>query len=189
VNELGDDFPDLLRRAAGGDREAFAALWRATHPGLVRYLRVLCGPDNADDVASETWLKVIRGLDTFSGDEPAFRGWVAVIARNHATDLGRRSARRPEQLAPVMDEHDAGVVEDTADLALELLSTEQALRLVAGLPAGVAEMVALRVVVGLDVAEVARIVGKTPGAVRVAVHRGLRALAAQLDADTTSGPM
>jgi RNA polymerase sigma-70 factor (ECF subfamily) len=189
VNELGASFADVLSRASTGDREAFAELWRATHPGLVRYLRVVCGPDDADDVASEAWVKVIRGLGTFSGDEPAFRGWVAVIARNHARDLGRRSARRPEQLAPAPEEHGAGVAEDTADVALERLSTDDALRLVAALPAGVAEMVALRVVVGLDVAEVARIVGKTPGAVRVAVHRGLRALAAQLGADTSTGPV
>ncbi len=189
MNELGPAFADVLGRAAAGDREAFAELWRATHPGLLRYLRVLCGPDNADDVASDTWLKVVRGLGSFHGDESAFRGWVVVIARNHATDLNRRSARRPEQLLPTMPERDADLAQDTADLAIEQLSTEAALRLVADLPAAVAELVTLRVVVGLDVAEVARIVGKTPGAVRVAVHRGLRTLAAQLDAGAPTGPL
>jgi RNA polymerase sigma-70 factor (ECF subfamily) len=179
VSELGTAFPDVLRRAASGDREAFGQLWRATHPGLLRYLRVLCGPDNADDVASDTWLKVIRGLGSFSGDEAAFRGWVAVVARNHATDLGRRSNRRPELLASEPPEPVADLAQDTAELALEQLSTESALRRLAELPPGVAEMVALRVIVGLNVADVARIVGKTPGAVRVAVHRGLRTLAVQ----------
>ena len=60
------------------------------------------------------------------------------------------------------------------------------LRLVAELPTGVAEMVALRVIVGLDVADVARIVGKTPGAVRVALHRGLRTLAGRYGSNTPS---
>jgi RNA polymerase sigma-70 factor, ECF subfamily len=189
VNELGPAFADVIARAATGDRAAFGELWRVTHPGLVRYLRVLCGPDNAEDVASDTWLKVIRGLGSFSGDESAFRGWVAVIARNHATDLGRRSNRRPELLLPAMHDHDAGLARDTADLAIEQLSTEAALRLLADLPASVAELVALRVVLGLEVAEVARIVGKTPGAVRVAVHRALRTLAAQLDAGAPTGPL
>jgi RNA polymerase sigma-70 factor (ECF subfamily) len=186
VSELGTAFPDLLRRAASGDRDAFAELWRATHPGLLRYLRVLCGPDDAEDVASDTWLKVIRGLGSFSGDESAFRGWVAVVGRNRATDLGRRSNRRPELLAPEPPEPVAELAQDTADLAIEELSTEAALRLVAELPTGVAEMVALRVIVGLDVADVARIVGKTPGAVRVAVHRGLRTLAGRYGSNTPS---
>jgi len=182
VNELGDDFADVLRAAAAGDRPAFARLWESAHPGLVRYLRVVCGPD-AEDIASETWMKAMRGLATFSGDEPSFRGWLAVIARNHLADVRRRATRRPEQLHPEIDDQALPLSGDAAELALEQLSTEQALRLVASLPPAMAEMVALRVVVGLDVAQVAQIVGKSPGAVRVAVHRGLRALAGQMDPD------
>jgi RNA polymerase sigma-70 factor (ECF subfamily) len=66
---------------------------------------------------------------------------------------------------------------------METLSTEAALTLLAGLPQAQAEVVLLRVVVGLDVAQVARIAGKPPGTVRVLVHRGLRRLAKQLAAD------
>jgi RNA polymerase sigma-70 factor (ECF subfamily) len=55
--------------------------------------------------------------------------------------------------------------------------TARALRLVATLPAGQAEMVMLRVVAGLDVADVAELVGKKPGTVRVTVHRALQTLA------------
>jgi RNA polymerase sigma-70 factor (ECF subfamily) len=180
VNELGEDFAEVLRAAAAGDRPAFARLWASAHPGLLRYLRVVAGPD-AEDVASETWMKAMRNLEAFSGDEPSFRGWLAVIARNHLADVRRRAARRPEQLDPEVDDQGLRPSPDTAELAMEQLSTDEALRLVAGLPPAVAEMVALRVVVGLDVAQVAEIVGKKPGAVRVAVHRGLRTLAGQLD--------
>lgn len=82
------------------------------------------------------------------------------------------------------------VAPDTADVAAERLSTEHALRLIAELPAEVAEMVALRVLLGLDVAAVAKIVGRRPGAVRVAVHRGLRRLAARLaERDVTLAPL
>jgi RNA polymerase sigma-70 factor (ECF subfamily) len=180
VNELGEQFADVLRLAAAGDRSAFAQLWSSAHPGLLRYLRITAGPD-AEDIASETWMKAMRNLPSFSGDEPSFRGWLAVIARNQLADVRRRSTRRPEQLNAEIDDQSMLPGPDTADLALEQLSTEEALRLVAGLPPAVAEMVALRVVVGLDVTQVAEIVGKKPGAVRVAVHRGLRALAGQLD--------
>jgi RNA polymerase sigma-70 factor, ECF subfamily len=60
--------------------------------------------------------------------------------------------------------------------AAEREATAAALRLVASLPPEQAEMVMLRVVAGLDVATVSDLVGKTPGAVRVAVHRALKSL-------------
>jgi RNA polymerase sigma-70 factor (ECF subfamily) len=177
---LGDRFEAVLRAAAAGDNEAFGELWRAAHPPLLRYLRVMCG-DAADDVASETWLRAIPALDRFSGDENAFRGWLVVVARNHYRDLARRAARRPEDLSADMAEHlSAAGAADTADAVLERRSTAAALRLVATLPPDQAELVVLRVVVGLDVADVARIVGRSPGAVRVAVHRALRTLADRL---------
>jgi RNA polymerase sigma-70 factor (ECF subfamily) len=69
---------------------------------------------------------------------------------------------------------------DTAALAAETLSTEAALRLINTLPPDQAEAVLLRVVVGLDAATAASVLGKRAGAVRVAAHRGLRALARQL---------
>jgi RNA polymerase sigma-70 factor, ECF subfamily len=176
VTDLGDEFPPILARAVAGDQKAFEVLWRSTHPRLVRYLRVLCGAQ-AEDVASEAWLKAIRALDSFDGDEQGFRGWLVVIARNHARDLARFDARRPETLSPDPTPDHGGLEPDTADVAMDRLSTRAALSLVASLPPAQAEMVALRVVIGLDVAEVAAIVGRSPGAVRVAVHRGLRTLA------------
>jgi RNA polymerase sigma-70 factor (ECF subfamily) len=180
VDVLGERFPAVLAAAVDGDPVAFAELWRATHPPLLRYLRVLCGAD-AEDIASETWLKVMRGLGTFAGDEPAFRAWLTVVARNHARDVARKAARRPEVLTDEAPPPPASAgAPDAADLALERLGTEQALKLLATLPPAQAEMVALRVVVGLEPVEVARIVGRSAGAVRVAVHRGLATLAAQL---------
>jgi len=66
---------------------------------------------------------------------------------------------------------------------LESLDTERALALVARLVPLQAEVIVVRVVAGLDVESVARLVGRTPGAVRVAAHRGLRRLAQILAAE------
>jgi RNA polymerase sigma-70 factor, ECF subfamily len=180
VNDLGADFPLVLSGAVAGDRSAFAQLWRSAHPGLLRYLKVVCGED-AEDVASQTWLKVIRTLPTFTGDESSFRGWLAVIARNTAIDHVRRASRRHEIPEATVADHRVDTAPDAADEALDALSTQKALDLVATLPPPVAEMVMLRVVFGLDVAQVAALVGRTPGAVRVAVHRGLKSLATTLE--------
>jgi RNA polymerase sigma-70 factor (ECF subfamily) len=185
VNELGEAFPAVLAAAAAGDPNAFAQLWRATHPLLLRYLRVTAG-DTAEDVASETWLKVMRNLDSFSGDEQAFRAWLTVVARNAARDHVRAAVRRPETPTADLPPSRASVP-SAADEALERLGTESALRLLATLPPAQAEMVALRVVVGLEPVEVARIVGRNPGAVRVAVHRALATLAQRLAAGAADG--
>jgi len=182
VNELGEAFPAVLAAAAAGDPDAFAELWRTTHPLLLRYLRVTWS-DTAEDVASETWVKVIRNLKSFTGDEQAFRAWLTVVARNTARDHARAAGRRPELLTAELPALPA-TGPDAAEEALERLGTENALRLLATLPPAQAEMVALRVVLGLEPVEVARIVGRNPGAVRVAVHRALATLAERLTAGT-----
>ncbi len=182
MNEVGEAFPAVLAAAVAGDPDAFAQLWRATHPLLLRYLRVTAG-DAAEDIASETWLKAMRNLGTFSGDEQSFRAWLTVVARNTMRDQARAATRRPEvPAAELPPGRESGP--DAADEALERLGTEQALRLVATLPPAQAEMVALRVIVGLEPAEVARITGRNPGAVRVAVHRALATLATRLSGRT-----
>jgi RNA polymerase sigma-70 factor (ECF subfamily) len=177
----------VLAAAVAGDPDAFARLWRATHPLLLRYLRVTAG-EAAEDVASETWLKAIRNLGTFSGDEQSFRAWLTVVARNTLRDQVRAASRRPEtpaaELPPTRE-----AAPDAADQALERLGTEEALRLVATLPPAQAEMVALRVVVGLEPAEVGRITGRSPGAVRVAVHRALATLATRLSGRAPERPI
>ncbi|WP_232241322.1 RNA polymerase sigma factor [Kutzneria sp. 744] len=178
------DDPSAALRAAqeDGDEDAFRVLYRAVQPNLLRYLRVLVG-DDAEDVASEAWLHIARDLATFRGDLDGFRGWAATIARNRALDHLRQQRRRPvsseqdEQLAEVPAR------EDTAESAVNAIGTDEALALIATLPRDQAEAVLLRVVMGLDAAGAARVLGKRAGAVRTAAHRGLRKLADLVDTD------
>ena len=152
-------------------------VWRELHPPLLRYLTV-CGDEAPEDVASETWMHVVRGLSGFSGDATAFRSWLFTIARHRAIDQGR--ARRRKPVVPVRDVVSREVVPSAEEEVVAKDATARALELVATLPPAQAEMVMLRVVAGLEVADVARLVDKTPGAVRVAVHRALQSLAGQV---------
>jgi RNA polymerase sigma-70 factor, ECF subfamily len=179
---IGPEFPAVLGAAAGGDEEAFGRLWRDLQPRLLRYFMV-AAPVAAEDLASETWLGVIRGLDRFQGNEPAFRAWVFTIARHEVLDWRRRAARRPIADLPMSDLADQVAPDDPAATVVEGFSTRAALRVIATLPADQAEAVALRVVAGLEVNRVAAIMGRRPGTVRVLAHRGLRRLAERLDAD------
>ena len=176
---IGAAFGIRLAEAQGGDEDAFACLFRDVQPALLRYLRITA-PGAADDVASETWLQVVAGLAGFSGGENAFRAWLFTIARHRAIDWGRSQARR--RTVPLAESDSAELtVPDAAEAALERISTRAVLARVSALPPDQAEIILLRVVAGLDATEVARIVGKSPGAVRVAAHRGLRRLAAAAD--------
>lgn len=174
---LGEDFSSLLERARGGDESAFAVLFRDLQPALIRYLRVLAS-GAAEDLAAETWFEVAKGLARFSGEERGFRAWAMTIARHRHVDWVRSWSRRPQEVASTEVYAEPGSGGLGADhLAMENLSLEAALRLVALLPASQAEVVVLRAVVGLSVEEVAEVVGRAPGAVRVSAHRGLRRLA------------
>jgi RNA polymerase sigma-70 factor, ECF subfamily len=182
---IGPEFPAVLEAATRGDEEAFGRLWRDLQPRLLRYFMVAV-PAAAEDLASETWLAVVRSLGRFRGNEPAFRAWVFTIARHELLDWRRRAARRPIEDVPVTGLTDMAAMaapDDPAASAMEGLSTRAALAMVATLPADQAEAVVLRVVAGLDVDRVAAIMDKRPGTVRVLTHRGLRRLAERLDAD------
>lgn len=189
-----DDFRDhdepmtelelALVAAREGDEAGFATLWRDLHPRLLRYLRVR-GDEGAEDLAAETWMHVVKGLAAFEGGLADFRAWLFTIARHRAIDQGRARSRGLS-VVPVADPAEAAARETTApsaeDDAAENRATAAALRLVATLPPAQAEMVMLRVVAGLDVAHVARLLDKRPGAVRVGVHRALKTLS------RTAGP-
>ncbi|WP_213451436.1 RNA polymerase sigma factor [Rhizomonospora bruguierae] len=173
---------DLLRAfeaARAGNEAGFTLLWRALNPPLLRYLQAVAG-GAAEDVASETWLQVTRSLPEFTGDATAFRVFLFRVGRNRAIDELRRVGRRREEprahgAEPYRD--DPPPAPDAATTALERGEMRWAVRLLASLPREQAEAVMLRVVAGLDVAETARVLGKRPGAVRVAAMRGLRRLA------------
>lgn len=177
------DFGTQLRAAQAGDEAAFALLFRAVQPPLLRYLRSLTynlADGTADDVAAETWVQVVRGLDRFRGDEQGFRAWVFTIARARLTDSRRRSDRLPvpQGVEPTVAEVALPSAADTVEV---MFTTERALALVRSLPRPQAEVVLLRYIVGFDVKETARILGQRPGTVRVTAHRALRRLEAMLE--------
>ncbi len=173
---LSERFAEVLSAAQEGSEDAFSLLFRDANPSLLRYLRVIA-PEVAEDVAAETWLQVLRGLTGFRGGEQDWRAWLFTISRRKVIDDARRRSRRP---AVPLSDVPAGrlpLAADAADVALEHLSTRNAIAMLAALPPLQAEVILLRVVAGLDTEVVARMLGRSQGAVRVAAHRGLRQLA------------
>ncbi|HEX6872987.1 MAG TPA: RNA polymerase sigma factor [Micromonosporaceae bacterium] len=173
------ELAEAVQRARDGDEDAFRLLYRTVQPGLLRYLRGLVG-DEAEDVAAEAWAQIARDLSSFNGDADGFRGWAATIARHRALDHLRRLRRRPISALAVEDLTELVSSHDTAAAAIDGVDTDAALAMIASLPPDQAEAVLLRVVMGLDAVRAGEVLGKRPGAVRTAAHRGLRKLAGQL---------
>ncbi|MGH3247278.1 MAG: RNA polymerase sigma factor [Trebonia sp.] len=176
-----DELTAAIEGARRGDSESFRILYREVQPRLLRYLNYLVGSE-AEDIASETWLQATRDLGKFDGSHGDFRGWITTIARNRAMDYLRRVNRHPPTV-PVPVEELAFLAgrEDTEDRAIEAITTEQALTLIASLPPDQAEAVLLRAVVGLDAKGAAQVVGKRAGAIRTAAYRGLKTIGKRIE--------
>jgi RNA polymerase sigma-70 factor (ECF subfamily) len=159
---------EMIARAKWGDRDALGEIFREHHPAMLRYLRgVAIG--QAEDVAGQVWVDVASSLRRFEGDNDDLRRWLFTIARRRMIDAFRSRSRHPEQSVA---EAPTRVAAEGADASTERVGwAEDVLR---RLPAAQAEVVMLRVILGFTVEEVAGLIDKSPGAVRVLAHRGLQ---------------
>lgn len=178
---LGEAFDDVLLAAQAGAGWAFTRLYEDLAGVVTGYLRQQ-GAYEPDDVASETFLHVFSGIGSFEGDQDAFRSWVFTIAHRRLIDERRRIGRRPEVVVDGAAEGqpDAGPAPDhTVINEAHWEELEQHLAILTRLQR---DVVLLRVVAGLSVAETAAVVDRSEDAVRQLQHRGLRALEEDLAA-------
>ena len=174
------DLTQALRAAQGGDEVAMAHLYRALNPPLLRYLGHRA-PPAAEDLASECWLAMAKALPGFPGDGEDLRAWLFGVARRQVANFWRKSRRGPV-VVPVAEMVEVPASSDAGEVVVETLASEAAIdALLRGLSDDQAEILLLRVVAGLSVEQVAAVLGKRPGAVRVAQHRALRRLATRVE--------
>lgn len=170
---IGENFAQTLEAARTGSEWAWTSIYRDLAPAVLGYLRGRGAPD-PEDVLGEVFLQVVRDLRGFHGSEREFRAWVFVIAHNRLVDEHRRRARRPVEATP--DVAREGVSGDAAEEALQELAAERVRRIIERLSPDQRAVLLLRVLGGLTVEEVSRVVGKSPGAVKALQRRGLRAV-------------
>jgi len=167
-------FGDLLRAAAHGAPWAQRELWHRFAPGVAGFARAQ-GSRDPDDVTSEVFLAVFRALPRFEGDEAGFRALVYTIARRRVLDERRRRGRRAPELEWKADTDPRHVPSAEQD-AVASESSRQARALLDTLPPDQREVLVLRLFGDLTVDQVARAVGKSPGAVKALQRRGLERL-------------
>jgi RNA polymerase sigma-70 factor (ECF subfamily) len=173
---------EFARLIDGGRRREPASL-RALHDRVVRlvaaYLRANGAVDHAGST-NEVLFRALTNLDRFEGGEDRFRSWVLTIAHHLLIDERRARSRRPAEV-PLVDDHVQHAAPDDPAEAAELSAgTRAVVAAVAGLPDAQRQVITLRWVGGLSLAEVAEILGCRVGAVKALQHRGVEALRNQL---------
>ncbi len=177
ANATEDRLRGLFVRGLAGDSAAYHAFLRDLSAHLRAFFRKrLSGlPDEVEDLVQESLLAVHNKRHTYDASQP-LTAWVHAIAKYKLVDLLRRRACR-ELLNDPLDDHfdvlsavDTGAAEARRDLAklLEQLPERQRLPIV------------YMKLQGLSVVEAARVTGMSESAVKVGVHRGLKALAAMI---------
>jgi RNA polymerase sigma-70 factor, ECF subfamily len=165
----------LVRRAKLGDREAVDALYRLYSDPILAFLTALVGNrHDAEDLTTQTFVRMIESLPRFQLGTAPFSAWLYRIARNLAFDHFR-SNRRSQPLAAVPAAR--GSEQPSAeDRAMQWFGLASILRVLRVLPEEQQEVVLLKFVCSLGNAEVARVVGKSEGAVKALQHRALDSL-------------
>jgi RNA polymerase sigma-70 factor (ECF subfamily) len=175
----GADFGRMLTGARAGEEWAFTVLFRTWHPLLLRYL-LGRAPSVAEDLAAEVWMAVARRLRDFEGGEKEWRAWLFTLAHRRLVDHQRAAGRRRTDPAPPDAFSEQSAPDDPAQETTERFSSQAAVEtLVSSLSPEQAEVVLLRVVAGLDSAQVAQIMGRSAGWVRVNQHRALQRMTEQ----------
>jgi RNA polymerase sigma factor (sigma-70 family) len=178
---LRASFPRVLAAACAGGGWAWRELYEAVAPQLTRYLRARGVPD-PDDVVGETFVKVVRYIEGFEGDEVAFRAWVFTIGRNLVVDDLRKRSRRPVDIATDEQLLRAAPSGDAEDDAMRGLATAHVEDVLAHLSVDQRDVLLLRILGGFSIGEIALVVGKKEGAVKMLQARGLAAIRRQISA-------
>lgn len=162
-----------VKSAARGDREAAALLFDTYHPRLYRYaLAKLGSPSDAEDVASETFARVLGKLDSFRWKGAGFEAWLFKIASNLITDRYRK-ADRERTTDELIEEQDTAMERQPEERTLHLESRRELDTLLLTLPEDQREVLLLRFAAGLDTHETAAVMKKKPNAIRQLQFRAL----------------
>jgi RNA polymerase sigma-70 factor (ECF subfamily) len=167
----------LVELARGGDTEAFGMLYDHYHPSVYRFLYYRVGSVAlAEDLTSETFFRALRSMSSFRWQGKDFAAWLMTIARNLTTDHYKASRTRLETPTEDMAPHDSAT-EGPEAAVLASLTNEALMEALKKLPPEQQECLVMRFLQGLSIAETAKALGRSDGAVKQLQLRGVRNLA------------
>jgi len=178
VTEESPETPDLIARATAGDRQAFAALYRQYMPTVYKFLYYRMGNNKAvaEDMTAEVFLRALRKVTDFNWTGADFGSWLLRIARNLVLDNAKSSRARLEMLNDEIPEDSCGEDRSTESAVMENLDNQHIYKAIKQLSPDQRDVITMRFIQGMDVADVAQAMGKKEGTVRTLQFRGLKAL-------------
>ncbi len=171
---LVQDEQSLVHRAQRGDNEAFAQLYEAHFDKIYRYVVLRIGNKaEAEDVTQQVFVKAYESISSFRWKGIPFSAWLFRIAHNVFVDFVRKQKRKPT--IPLEE----SLIESDSNPELETerrLDIEQLVSATKRLTEAQREVVSLRFAGGLSIAEAAKAVGKSQGAVKALQHSAIVSL-------------
>jgi RNA polymerase sigma-70 factor (ECF subfamily) len=172
---------DLLHRAAAGDLEAFAAIYRRYQQIVYRFARAMTGSsDSAEDVTQEVFVGLIADITRYDPERAAFSTYLYGIVRNVSRDRLRRDRRALPIETIALVWHEESGAEDPLDRLENAQRAAVVRRALSRLPSRYRELIVLCDLHGLSYEEAALVVGASVGAVRSRLHRGRQLLRLRL---------
>jgi len=163
----------LVRRAQQHDQEALARLYEEHFDKIYRYVTLRIGNEmEAEDVTQQVFVNTLQSISSFKWRGISFSAWLFRIAHNQAVDYLRKKKRAALPLDESLVSNDINpqlVAEDKQDI-------EQLLQATKKLTEAQREVISLRFTSGLPIAEVAKVMGKSQGAVKALQHSAIVAL-------------
>ena len=162
---------EALLALKGNNAELFSAVYQAYAGQVLGYLAAK-GVTDPEAVTQDVFLAVLPRLDDLSGGASGLRTFVFSVAHARMVDEHRKQSRAPEQ-HEFEAERDTRASESAESAAMDLLAPGEVLKLLDTLGEDHREVLALRIVAGLTVEQVADIMGKSAGAVKQLQRRAL----------------
>jgi RNA polymerase sigma-70 factor (ECF subfamily) len=168
------DEQNLVHRAQQGDKGAFAQLYENNFDKIYRYVALRIGnKTEAEDVTQQAFLNALRSISSFKWKGTPFSAWLFRIAHNLVVDYLRKGKK---QTTTPLDESLVDSDSNPQREAEYRLDIEQLVSATKQLTAAQREVISLRFAGELSVAEVAKVMGKSQGAVKALQHSAIVAL-------------
>ncbi|HMC68873.1 MAG TPA: ECF subfamily RNA polymerase sigma factor, BldN family, partial [Mycobacteriales bacterium] len=176
---------DIVSRAQGGDNEAFGELYDRYVDVVYRYIYYrVSNATLAEDLTSETFLRALRRISSYTWQGRDFGAWLVTIARNLIADHFKSGRYRMEVATSDLVEAGADRSQDGPENeVLTSITNEALLEAVKRLNPEQQECVSLRFLQGMSVAETAAIMGKNEGAIKALQYRAVKSLSRLLPED------
>ncbi len=168
------DEQGLVRRAQQHDREAFAKLYEDYFDKIYRYIAIRIGDKaEAEDLTQQVFMKALKSISSFKWRNVPFGAWLFRIAHNQVVDHLRKKTRRPSVPLDGVQLISGSNPQETAERGYD---TEQLIVATRQLTPAQQQVISLRFAGELPIAQVAKVMGRSQGAVKALQHSAIAAL-------------